>query len=141
MKRQDFILHKIMLAMFVMMAAGIGQAQYGTRATIPFDFAVGTQTFPAGVYKLVPSFAQTSLLRNEKRGLIYIRTNSVVSREESSSARLIFHQYGGHYFLAQIWDKGSVVGQELPKSHAEIEMAKAQNSPGQQIALNLATHP
>jgi hypothetical protein len=48
MKSQGCILHQMMLAMFVLLAASMGHAQYGIRATIPFNFTIGTQSLSAG---------------------------------------------------------------------------------------------
>jgi hypothetical protein len=67
MKRQNSILHKMMLGTFILLAVGIGNAQYGQilDAKIPFDFSVGKQSFPAGNYTLKPALNHTMLLRNQ----------------------------------------------------------------------------
>jgi|HubBroStandDraft_6_1064221.scaffolds.fasta_scaffold00019_47 hypothetical protein len=48
MKSQGYILHKTMLTMFVLLAASMGHAQYGIRATIPFNFTTEAQSHPPG---------------------------------------------------------------------------------------------
>jgi hypothetical protein len=51
---------------------------------------------------------------------------------------LIFHTYEGHRFLAEIWQPGSGVGQEVTKSTVELEMER--NSTEAPITLAFATH-
>jgi hypothetical protein len=141
MKKQGYILHKMILAMFLLLAVGIGYAQNGIKVSVPFDFMVGKQTFPAGEYTVapMPMSLNIMLLRNHAgEVLTVIQTNPAESRERVSSAKLVFHQYGGEYFLTQIWETGSDFGQQLIKSSSEIEMAKAARSPVELIALSSA---
>ena len=143
MKRQGYILRKMILGMLVVLAAGMAHAQIGgdvLKVKIPFNFSVGTQNFPAGEYSLKPLLPHTMLLRNQSGQVqTSIATNSVESSEIPRSMKLVFNEYGGQYFLAQIWKAGDGTGQELIKSPAEIEMAK-KYAPGQQIALRVVAH-
>jgi hypothetical protein len=79
------------------------------------------------------------VLRNQTGQALLLWTNPVESKEASNSAKLVFNRYGGHYFLAQIWEAKNDARRQLAESRAEIEMAKAQQSPEQEIALNLVT--
>jgi hypothetical protein len=130
----------MILAMFVLLAVGVGHGQSRAKVTIPFNFSVDAQRFSAGEYTVEPlsNFPRLIVLRNERGQALMVWTNRVESKEAPNSAKLVFNQYGGHYFLAQIWEAKNDAGRQLTKSHAEIEMAKEQQSPGQQIALNLA---
>ena len=126
----------VMLAMFLMLAVGLGHAQSGIRVNVPFNFEIGGQTFPAGEYSLkpLPRFPHAVALQNQSgRTLSYIGTNSLQSRDVASSTKLVFNRYAGQYFLTQMWVAGSEVGWETMKSPVEIQLAKY--SPGQQIAL------
>ncbi len=129
MKRQGFILHKmVMLATFIALAVGVGHTQDGIKTKIPFNFNIGAQEFPAGEYTLMPELPlqHTMLLRNRAGQVVAsIPTDSVQSAEGSGSTKLVFTQYGQQYFLAQVWSEGSELGQQLVKSHAEIETARA----------------
>jgi hypothetical protein len=141
MKKQGCILHKMILAMFLLLVAGIGYAQDGIKVSVPFDFTVGKQSFPAGEYTVtpIPMSLNKMLLRNRAgEVLTFIQTNPAASRERTSSAKLVFNQYGGEYFLTQIWEAGNDFGQQLIKSSAEIEIAKAAQSPVQLVALSSA---
>ena len=141
MKKQGCILHKMILAMFLLLAVGIGYAQNGIKVSVPFDFMVGKRTFPAGEYTVapMPMSLNIMLLRNRAgEVLTLIQTNPAESRERVSSAKLVFHQYGGEYFLTQIWEAGNDAGQQLIKSSAEIQIAKAVQSLVQLVALGSA---
>jgi hypothetical protein len=141
MKRQGYILHKMILGIFVTLAIGMVHAQIGgdvLKVKVPFSFSVGTQAFPAGEYSLKPLLPHIVLLRDQAdQVLTSIATNSTYSSEVPRSVKLIFNGYGGHYFLAQIWKPGDSTGRELMKSRAEIEMARRYPS-GQQVALQIA---
>jgi hypothetical protein len=142
MKIHSYIQRKIIVGLFVLSAIGMGQAQIGgdvLKVKVPFNFTVGTQTFPAGEYSLKPLLPHTMSLRNQAgQVLTNINTNSVESTDAQKSMKLVFDGYDGHYFLAQIWKEGDNIGRELTKSPAEIEMA-TKYSPGQQIALLVGT--
>ena len=142
MKIHSYIQRKMIVGLFVLSAIGMGQAQIGgdvLKVKVPFNFTVGTQTFPAGEYSLKPLLPHTMSLRNQAgQVLTNINTNSVESTDVPKSVKLVFNGYDGHYFLAQIWKEGDNIGRELSKSPTEIEMA-TKYSPGQQIALLVGT--
>jgi hypothetical protein len=142
MKRPSHILQLLMLGTFVLLAIGIGNAQYGQilKVKIPFDFNVGKQNFPSGDYTLKPSTIQHMLLLRDDRGqvLTSIGTNSVESNEAPGATKLVFNGYsGGRYFLAQIWEQENNHGEQLVKSPVEIEIAR--HPPGL-TAVRYVTH-
>jgi hypothetical protein len=130
MKRQNSILHKMMLGTFILLAVGIGNAQYGQilDAKIPFDFSVGKQSFPAGNYTLKPALNHTMLLRNQTGQFLATIDSNYVESKGATKSKLVFNGYSGRYFLAQIWEQGNNTGQQVIKSPVEIEIA--QNPPG-----------
>jgi hypothetical protein len=140
MKQLFYILNKTMLGMFILLAVGMAQAQNTVTVTIPFNFTVGRQNLSAGEYTFRQDpFSRTMELRSQKgQVLSHILIYSAETSRASSSGKLVFHQYGGHYFLAQIWEAEQKSGQQLMMSPVEVEMSKAQQSPGRQIALNVA---
>ncbi|HVO80408.1 MAG TPA: hypothetical protein VMT28_06745 [Terriglobales bacterium] len=143
MKRHGYTLRKMVLGMFLVLAIGMAHAQIGgdvLKVKVPFNFNIGTQTFPAGEYSLRSLLPHTMHLRNQSgQVLTSIATNSIESSEVSKSVKLVFNGYAGQYFLTQIWTPGDSTGRELVKSSAEIELAK-KHSPGQQVALQIAPH-
>jgi len=141
MKRHGLMVRRLALGMLLVLAIGAAHAQIGgdvLKIKIPFNFSVGTQTFPAGEYTLKPLLPHTVLLRNEAgQVLTSVATNSVESSAVQKSVKLVFNGYRGQYFLAQIWKPGESTGQELVKSPSEIEMARKYPS-GEQVALQIA---
>jgi hypothetical protein len=94
-------------------------------ARIPFAFHVGNSVLPAGSYTLQD--VEREVLRIGNRGnqnaTVMVLTTPARS-EYRSSPRLVFHGYGGNYFLAQI-DWGYGVAHEIPAANHEREIAEA----------------
>jgi hypothetical protein len=55
----------------------------------------------------------------------------VLTRDATSKAKLVFHRYGGQYFLYQIWPAGATTGRQFLKSHSEREILQTLASVGQ----------
>ncbi len=141
MKTQSCILRKLTIGLFLLLTVGMlhAQSQGKTlRIKIPFDFNVGEQRFLAGEYTLQPLRQHTMLLQDRSgEALTNFFTNSVESKEPQDSAKLVFHSYEGRHFLAEMWQPGSDVGQEMFKSTAEREMEK--HLPDEPVTLAFAT--
>lgn len=102
---------------------------------VPFDFIVNGKTLPAGEYRVdgLSTSTSTIAIRNtEKTAKLMALTNGCESIEAADASKLVFHRYGGQYFLAQVWSAGSSEGRELPRSRAEREVA-SNNQPAPQI--------
>jgi len=138
MKKPLYVLHKMMLGMFILLAVGMAQAQSTVRVTVPFNFTVGRQNLSAGEYTFSQDrLSRAMVLRNQQGEVLsHVLIYSVETSEASNSGKLVFHRYGGHFFLAQIWEAEEKSGQQLIMSPLEVEMAKAQHSSGHQVALN-----
>jgi hypothetical protein len=107
------------------------------RATIPFPFSVGQQTFPAGNYQfqtLLGKPAPKSAL-----GMIAIRDldgrhvykvvlTSLVSSpaETCSQSKLVFGTHSGRIYLSRIWTAGDSLGQQFPKRETGVAVAVEQ---------------
>lgn len=138
LKKQSYILRTTIFAIFLLLAAGVGQAQDGVKVTVPFNFLVGTQSFSAGDYTLT-SFSHNAKLLQTPNGQILTIISlpiTVESREAHITPKLVFHEFGGLYFLAQIWDAGNPSGRQVLKSPVEIQLAKASQAPAQLVALS-----
>jgi hypothetical protein len=94
------------------------------RADVPFDFMVAGKTLPAGQYTVdTRNSSGTLVIRNKETRQV---VGSISHRYEvgaDSKPQLVFHRYGNKYFLAKV--VGYAKGNELPKSKAEREAAKA----------------
>ena len=113
------------LALFATTAA-VAQT-VDVKANVPFTFTVNRATLPAGEYSLKSMDEQGTALaiRNlNSRTANLVLSSSCRSPKSAGQTRLLFHRYGDHYFLSQIWMEGSDVGRELRPSAEEKEVAK-----------------
>ena len=99
----------------------------GVKATIPFDFLVGTQTLSGGDYTISKVGSALSI-RSAHAGAMALANVSghIRSGEESS---LTFHRYGNKYFLAAIWASDSGMEFQIPKTQLEQELMAKGASP------------
>ena len=102
--------------------AGTLQAQsHEVRANVPFDFAVGSKTLPAGHYTFFTEPNDTVVIRNVDYQV------TILSRTEEDSSvghgsRLVFDRYGDHYFLREISCPSIELNVEIPPSKLEKQV-------------------
>jgi hypothetical protein len=131
----------IALGFGLLLATAAANAQGVTvHANIPFTFAVGNQSLPAGEYKIQPTFGDSVVLTirssDGKRTASTI-TEACGSRDPSDKTELVFHRVGHRYFLSQIRVEGSDLGRQLPKNRAEAEVALNQKADNVVVAAEL----
>jgi hypothetical protein len=100
--------------------------------TIPFAFTVGDTTLPAGTYRVRRTSATTGtyLISNADGEIAAAVTSPArVQERDEARAKLVFHIYGGEYFLSQIWLPTSFSGTELATSRRERRLAGAGAEP------------
>jgi hypothetical protein len=97
------------------------------RANIPFNFTVGSKTFPAGTYDVgTIGLSDTKMLQLQARdgsSSMMIASNTAENLKPADETKLVFNQYRDRYFLSQIWAVGETRGHQLPKSSREKEVA------------------
>ena len=106
------------------------QSTYVT-ASVPFDFVVADQTYPAGDYA-VKSISNTGvpiLIRNSDKAEGLALSVACSSVKPSTTTKLVFHRMGGQYFLYQVWQEGQTTGREFPLSKTEIQLARNSSKP------------
>ena len=95
------------------------------QANIPFDFNVGSQTFPAGNYSLVSSAPALLALRDDTgHTLVKVLTNAVETLNTPASPTLQFNSVDGRFSLAQVWQQNYSIGQQLQMPKAWTKIAK-----------------
>jgi hypothetical protein len=90
---------------------------------VPFDFAAGVNSLPAGEYVVGISYSPNSVwIRSAdgKQGFV-ILTHGASSESKRNTAKLVFHVYGDRYFLARAF-AGGPDGEEIAPSHDELEL-------------------
>ena len=113
---------------------------------VPFDFAVGNTTLPAGKYEIkgVDDLAPNVLeLRSANgRTTVVFEAASAQTRGDQieSKSELIFNKFGDRYFLSQVWVAGSSSGNELPKSRMEKRLMDGGSQPEKHSVASFVKH-
>ncbi|HWX43532.1 MAG TPA: hypothetical protein VN345_20500 [Blastocatellia bacterium] len=96
---------------------------------IPFDFSDGQREFPAGKYVVLPAGSNTNtvirIATEDGTASAMLLTQSAESVRPQNETALLFHRYGDHYFLFQIWTAGDITGLQIPKSSMERGFERA----------------
>ncbi|MEB2360094.1 MAG: hypothetical protein HUU41_08545 [Bryobacteraceae bacterium] len=121
------------LSLAALLMSAPGFAELPLKATIPFDFTVGTTRMAAGEYTFTYSMPGVVRISSpDWKASCLVLTMPVETRKAAETGKLVFNRYGATHFLSQIWGPGSGRGREVYKSRAEREMAR--NAAGVQRA-------
>ncbi|HZJ47163.1 MAG TPA: hypothetical protein VFD63_25520 [Pyrinomonadaceae bacterium] len=110
-----------------------GQGTKRQTADIPFQFQVGNTTLPAGEYNVAATTSTGETLRISSRSddaSIFRLSSPLVQNGPISKGKLVFHQYGNEYFLAEVWSAGFTNGRKLAKSGRERTLERDGNLVG-----------
>jgi len=133
MKNQMFAL----IGLGLLLATASAYAQTGVvKANVPFNFIVNKAELPAGQYRIQPMGITASAMAIESPDGKVVQAflpNACASPQAQKTTKLVFHRYGTHYFLAQIWKAGNDRGQELAESGLETEVAR--DYPAQSVVV------
>ena len=93
---------------------------------IPFAFRAGDTMLPAGQYEIRSEAGKNVLLIRcpERNASILVPTSDTRYAQPQERGRLMFHQYGENYFLAEAWAPGTSHGRTLQESEPERELAR-----------------
>lgn len=138
------ILRSVVLAGLVMVGSGPGvRAQRAERVVkfeAPFAFEVENNKLPAGEYAVLLEGGWLQIQGKDGKGAAHALTMPVVSRGEKTVAKshVVFHNYHGRYFLAEIWASGQEKGRELLETREEQQLAKRQEMAAVNLPLSSA---
>ena len=126
MKRQAFSLISL-LSLLLVAGSAIAQTVH-VRADIPFSFAVGSKTLPAGTYdvRTIDGRDSKMLLLQARDGnsSMMVGSNAAQNLKPADKTKLVFNRYGNRYFLSEIWVNGATLGRQLLKTSRETELTK-----------------
>jgi hypothetical protein len=128
------------LAFVSAVASAKGQSTQAV-AKVPFEFIVGGKTLPSGQYTV-------SALSDTNKAAMVIRgrssairlTNEIQTNKNKEQARLVFHRYGEHYFLSEVWMGADSNGRQLVKSRQEGSIERELASLGSKSKLAQNTY-
>jgi hypothetical protein len=97
-------------------------AQPQINATIPFDFTVGSKSFPAGDYSVKQVNEYVLLIQSitDGTGVMTMTIPSEKTQKSDGTPVLVFNRYGDSYFLSKV--SGEDRGWKLHQSPVEKEM-------------------
>ena len=105
------------LATGVLWFAVAAQAQFAPmtlKASVPFEFSVGRESFPAGDYTIQRTGPYTLALRDaDGKFLSVIQTSPVQLLNRHEGACIHFRTVGVRHVLEQVWQSGMTVGYQL----------------------------
>ena len=119
----------VVTSSFLAIAGVTASAQivYPIEADIPFDFTVRQTALPAGHYtvrRLGSDPEVMEIVGDDYRHPSLFLVESAQVSNSPKSGELIFDRVGDRYFLSQVFEGGTNVGVEVPKSRAERRMEK-----------------
>jgi hypothetical protein len=90
------------------------------RFTVPFDFTVGNQVFPAGTYQVSYSATKTAILiRSQDDDLFHAFATAYPADPSTSGGKVTFTKYGNQYFLHEVLCSALSMNAALPTSRLE----------------------
>jgi hypothetical protein len=95
------------------------------RINVPFNFIAENQRMEAGQYTIQPLLNGRLLIRSAD-GKIATTVLSLPAPMQSTAtgSQVVFHRYGGDYFLAALWMQGQNTGREVLRGRKESELAR-----------------
>ena len=126
-------------AMIATLAAPLAAQSTTLTATIPFEFAVGSKTMPAGDYTISDSESHAVLvISGGENALTLTKPVGGGDQVHAGQSLLIFNRYGDRYVLSQVWDSVRDIGREVPMSKTERELSKTASVEKYEILALLA---
>jgi hypothetical protein len=119
----------LLTACLVVLAMGLAngvQAQTVIKASVPFEFSLGGETLPSGVYTFTTSSggeARTVLARNQSNGNGRFILAQVEDESASIDTAVTFNRYGKRYVMSSISIAGTAISLHIAPTKAEREMA------------------
>ncbi len=91
------------------------------RANVPFDFTVGNELLPSGTYTIRPESTDPNVIviRSYDKPIVVLSLAHQDGNTSADGGKLLFHKYGGQYFLSEILCPRAGMNVELPTSKRE----------------------
>src|SRR5437762_14141693 len=123
MKKQIYTFVGLLVVITVLSITAIhAQSPTTGKAHIPFDFSVGNKTIAAGDYAIERINSVWMLRGVDNRRQMLLSIVAPTPKQTMDDSKLVFHRYGGQYFLAAFETSYSKF--DLRKSAAEKSLEK-----------------
>ena len=109
---------------------------------VPFSFAAGDQSLPAGEYLVLTVTPERSIriVSSDGKHSAVVTTLPNYASSPSENSRLVFHRYGDEYFLTQVWTAGQNVARNPLSTKRAMEIASSGGKPQTFTVLALSDH-
>jgi hypothetical protein len=109
----------LVIANFALAATSFAQSNR-VEAKIPFAFTVGNTSLPAGTYTIKMDSAHLIMITNNAQPRsAALSLFDLDGRKSSNGGQLLFHKYGGQYFLSEILCDDADMNLKIPDSTKE----------------------
>jgi hypothetical protein len=96
---------------------------------VPFAFENGSQHFSPGLYTISVDYLNIATIRGESKSG-FATTGFDEDRQPSQTTKVVFHKYGGQYFLDEVWVAGETTHTHFLPSKAErLEISANRSAP------------
>jgi len=128
----------VAVAASLLLASGAQAQGLRIKAHVPFDFAIGKATYPAGTYDFQQVWLDNSVMSVTSPAKARVAmTHDCVELQAAEKTVLLFHRVGGEYFLYRIWTAGNNRGIEFTQPKREIQLAQNGGQPEAIVAVDL----
>ena len=118
-----------LLAISVLLSASTVHAQQHhlkLNINVPFEFSIGSHTFPAGEYWITSVGAGTLALRDaDQHVLTAVQTIPTQASDIRSTSALKFRMVNGRRVLSEIWEEGTRYGFQLESPKPAVSVAQS----------------
>jgi len=125
MKKQTLLFAALCLVIGSAVLQAYGQTG-GVKVTIPFNFILGDNSYPAGEYVFSSAKDHVIVQNSEGTRIAMHMANHVIGRSAGKNGRVIFECYTDQCFLSQTWTPGQDDGRQLLRSRMERRVAAKQ---------------
>jgi hypothetical protein len=106
------------IANFALAGTSFAQSK-GSRADVPFAFAVGNQLLPAGTYTIKTASDGFIAIKNHDKPIEVLTLVHRGGAKAPDGGKLMFHKYGNQYFLGEILSGWADMNVTVPRSNTE----------------------
>ena len=107
-----------------------------TQAVVPFGFDVGSTHFGPGTYILSKVGDNVVMIQNGKHSVLTMSSHET-SLKPAKTSKVVFYQYGNHYFLREIWRTGDPEYLRCQESKDERSLRREMHDDGR---ASIPTH-
>jgi hypothetical protein len=112
------------ISLAVLLGSNLAAQSNRLEAKIPFDFQMGKASLPSGTYTIDQNEGIVRF-RGAGSGAASVSFGADRKLANPSRGALVFQRYGNRYFLQAVQAPGSPTARYLPKSKAELALAKS----------------